>query len=332
MAFIWPTMLFLLLLVPLGIVLYLRLQRRRARLAAKFGSMGLLQAGGRRLGRRRHAPFALFMLGLTVLLLAVARPQTVVSLPRLEGTVILAFDVSGSMAATDMQPNRMEAAKAAAREFVLRQPRSVLVGVVAFSDSGLSVQTPTNDQDLVLAAIGRLAPQRGTSLGEGVLKSVDAIVASRGDPPKIYTNLTPTPEAEPTPAIDDGSAAIVLLTDGENNVAPDPLAAAQYAAEQGVRLYPIGIGSPEGATLEVEGFTVHTQLDERLLRSMAELSQGAYFGAANQEELQAIYDSINLKLVVKPEKTEVTALVAGIGGLALLIGAALSILWLGRMP
>ena len=272
------------------------------------------------------------MLGLTVLLLAVARPQTVVSLPRLEGTVILAFDVSGSMAATDMQPNRMEAAKAAAREFVLRQPRSVLVGVVAFSDSGLSVQTPTNDQDLVLAAIGRLAPQRGTSLGEGVLKSVDAIVVSRGDPPKIYTNLTPTPAAEPTPAIDDGSAAIVLLTDGENNVAPDPLAAAQYAAEQGVRLYPIGIGSPEGATLEVEGFTVHTQLDERLLRSMAELSQGAYFSAANQEELQTIYDSINLKLVVKPEKTEVTALVAGIGGLALLIGAALSILWLGRMP
>lgn len=332
MEFIWPTMLFLLLLAPLGMVLYLRLQRRRARLAASFGSMGLLQAGGRRLGRRRHAPFALFLLGLTVLLLALARPQTVVSLPRLEGTIILAFDVSGSMAATDMQPNRMEAAKAAAREFVLRQPRSVLVGVVAFSDSGLSVQTPTNDQDLVLAAIGRLAPQRGTSLGEGVLKSVDAIVASRGEPAKIYTNLTPTPAAEPTPAIDDGSAAIVLLTDGENNVAPDPLAAAQYAAEQGVRLYPIGIGSPEGATLEVEGFTVHTQLDERLLRSMADLSQGAYFSAASPEELQTVYDSINLKLVVKPEKTEVTALVAGIGGLALLIGAALSILWLGRMP
>ena len=130
---------------------------------------------------RRHIPPALFLAGLTILIVALARPQTVVSLPRVEGTVILAFDVSGSMAADDMKPTRMEAAKAAARDFVQRQPPSVQIGVVAFSDNGFSVQVPTNDQDAILAAINRLTPQRGTSLANGIRASLNAIaVGSRG--------------------------------------------------------------------------------------------------------------------------------------------------------
>src|SRR5436309_15737486 len=181
MSFIWPPMLLSLLLMPLGVALYVRLQRRRRRLAATYGSLGLVQeAAGRRLGGRRHIPPALFLLGLTLLAVALARPQTVLSLPKVEGTVILAFDVSGSMAADDLKPTRMEAAKAAARAFVQRQPRTVQIGVVGFSDNGFTVQAPTNNQDTILAAINRLTPQRGTSLGQGILASLKTIAVGNG--------------------------------------------------------------------------------------------------------------------------------------------------------
>jgi Ca-activated chloride channel family protein len=335
MSFIWPVMLILLLLIPLCVVLYVRLQRRRRRLAASYGSLGLVQAAaGRQLGVRRHIPPALFLAGLTILIMALARPQTVVSVPRVEGTVILAFDVSGSMAAEDLQPNRMEAAKVAARAFVEQQPRSVRIGVLAFSDSGLAVQAPTNDQAAILAAINRLSPQRGTSLGQGILASLNTIAAANAPPPRIYSNLTPTPAASPTP-VPEGtytSAAIVLLTDGENNENPDPLQAAQLAAERGVRIYTVGIGSAAGTTLHVNGFTVHTALDEAMLQHVAQLTEGAYYNAESQQDLRAIYENLGLQLVIKPEDTEVTALFAGASMLILLIGGVCSMLWLSRVP
>ncbi len=335
MSFIWPVVLILLLLIPLCVVLYVRLQRRRRRLSVSYGSLGLVQAAaGRQLGVRRHIPPALFLIGLTILIIALARPQMVVSVPRVEGTVILAFDVSGSMAAEDMQPNRMEAAKVAARAFVEQQPRSVQIGVLAFSDSGLAVQAPTNDQAAILAAINRLSPQRGTSLGQGILASLNTIAAANEPPPRIYSNLTPTPAASPTPvpAGTYTSAAIVLLTDGENNENPDPLEAAQLAAERGVRIYTVGIGSAAGTTLHVNGFTVHTALDEAMLQHVAQLTEGAYYNAESQQDLRAIYENLGLQLVIKPEDTEVTALFAGASMLLLLIGGVCSMLWLSRVP
>jgi Ca-activated chloride channel family protein len=268
-------MLVLLLLVPLFVALYVRMQRRRRRAIERYGSMGFAQASaGRRLGGRRHVPPALFLAGLTILLIALARPQTVVSLPRQEGTVMLVFDVSGSMAADDLKPTRMEAAKAAARGFVERQPGSVQIGVVAFSESGLAVQAPTNDQATILSAINRLTPQRGTSLGQGILAALNTIAIADAQGPLIYSNRTPEPTATPTP-MPKGvytSAVIVLLTDGENNVSPNPLAAAQAAIERGVRIYTVGIGSAAGTILNVNGFTVHTQLDEPLLQQVAQIA------------------------------------------------------------
>ena len=335
MTFLWPYMLFLLVLVPISAVLYVRLRRRRRQAAAQLGSLGLIQAAaGRTLGARRHIPPVLFLLGLAMLLVALARPQTDVLLPRQEGTVMLVFDVSGSMAATDLEPTRMEAAKAAARAFVERQPRSVDIGIVAFSDSGLAVQAPTNEQDIVLETIDRLQPQRGTSIGQGILTSLDVILRRGEPPPKLYSNLTPTPEPTPVaPArVADGSAVIVLLTDGENNQRPDPLAAAQAASEVGVRIYTVGIGSAQGTTLEVNGFSVFTQLDEGLLQNIAQLTQGAYYRAENQDQLQAIYNAINLHFVMRTEHIEITALLAGAGVFVLLLGALCSMFWLGRMP
>jgi Ca-activated chloride channel family protein len=196
------------------------------------------------------------------------------------------------------------------------------------------VQAPTNEQDIVLETIDRLQPQRGTSIGQGILTSLDVILRRGVPPPKLYSNLTPTPEPAPVaPArVSDGSAVIVLLTDGENNQRPDPLAAAQAASEVGVRIYTVGIGSAQGTTLEVNGFSVFTQLDEGLLQNIAQLTQGAYYRAENQDQLQAIYNAINLRFVMRTEHIEITALLAGAGVFLLLLGALCSMFWLGRMP
>jgi Ca-activated chloride channel family protein len=335
MTFIWPVMLLSLLLIPLFAVLYLRLQRRRRRFVASYGNLGFVQAAaGRGLGLRRHIPPALFLFSLAVLFVGLARPQTVVSLPRVEGTVILAFDVSGSMAADDMQPTRMEAAKIAARDFVLRQPPSVRIGVVAFSDNGFSMQVPTDNQDAVMAAINRLAPERGTSVGNGIVVSLNAIAAAGRQPPHIYTNIVPAPTPTPTP-VPEGTytpAVIVLLSDGDNNESPDPMAAAQAAADRGVRIYTVGIGSAAGTTLHVNGFTVFTQLDEKALQQIAQLTGGTYYNATTEQDLRGIYDNLDPQLVIKPQKLEVTSIFAGASILALVIGGVFSLLWFTRLP
>ena len=335
MSFIWPAILFLLLLIPLLAAFYFLLQRRRQRIVANYGSLGFLQGtAGKLPGTRRHIPPALFLLSLAILIVALARPQTMVSLPHIEGTVILAFDISGSMAANDFKPTRLEAAKVAAGDFVQNQPVGVQIGIVAFSDSGLSIQPPTNDRDVVLATIKRLTPQRGTSLASGILTSLNTIASVNARPPLQYSNLTPEPTPSPTP-MPQGThvpAIIVLLTDGENTTTPDPLAAAQTAADRGVRIYTVGIGSAAGTILHVNGFTVHTQLDEAMLQQIAQISGGAYYNAENEQDLQKIYDNLDPQLVIKPEKTEVTSIFAGAGIFALLFGGLLSLAWFSHMP
>jgi Ca-activated chloride channel homolog len=335
MTFIWPIMLFSLVVVPLVAVAYFVLQRSRRRAVSNFASLGLSEAGRDRGNRvRRFLPFVLFLVGLAILLIGLARPQTQVSLPKVEGTVILAFDVSGSMAADDMKPTRMDAAKAAAADFVKRQPKSVEIGVVGFSDSGFAVQAPTTDRDQILAAIQRLAPQRGTSLAHGIMASINTIDSANDNTPRLYTNLQPLPTASPTPmpAGVFSNAAIVLLTDGENNENPDPLATAQTAADRGIRIYTVGIGSPAGTTLKINGFTVHTQLNEDMLKQISEISQGVYYNASNEEELRQIYDNLKPELVIKNEKTEVTALLAGASLVVLLISGSFSLFWYNRVP
>jgi Ca-activated chloride channel homolog len=336
MTFIWPSMLWFLAAIPMFGLLYVRLQQRRRVLESRYGSLGLVQAGASRpIGLRRHIPPAVFMAALAVLIVALARPQAVVSLPRLEGSVILAFDVSGSMAAEDIQPTRLDAAKSAAQDFVDNQPTSVQVGVVAFSDSGLSVQVPTNDTEAILASIARLTPTRGTSLANGIYAALNTIAtAGKAPETRFYTNATPEPTPTPTP-VPQGTyqpAVVILLTDGENTVAPDPLAAAQAAADRGVRIFTVGIGSPAGIDLKVNGFIVHTQLDEATLQQISQITSGAYYNAQSAQDLRNIYNKIDSQLVLKPEKTEITSLLAGASILFLLVGGAFSLLWLNRLP
>jgi Ca-activated chloride channel family protein len=339
MSFIWPPMLLAVGLVPIGVLLYWALDRRRHRRLATRGGLGLGQGTTHRpTGLRSRIPAAVIIAGMAVITVAMARPQAVIDLPRVEGTVILAFDVSASMGATDLVPTRMDAAKAAAKDFVARQPDGISIGVVAFSDSGVSVQAPTNDQATVIAAIDRLTPERGTSVAQGIIASLNAIAVAEAGPfaGNYYSNQSPAPTATPTPTpVPSGThapAVIVLLSDGENNESPDPIAAAQTAANMGVRIYTVGLGSAAGTTLNLDGFQVFTQLDQATLQQISQTTGGTYYGATDAQQLRSIYDNLNTQLVVQPQETEITSLVAGVGLLMLLAGGLVSLLWLGRLP
>ena len=335
MSFIWPSMLLFLLFIPLFVLRYFMLNRKRQHISERFGSLWLGQkAQNRQISSRRHLPMAFFLVSLTLLIIALARPQATVSLPRVGGTVILSFDVSGSMAADDMKPTRMEAAKVAARDFIAKQPINVLIGIVAFSDSGLSIQPPTIDREALIAAVNRLSPQRGTSLANGIFASLATLAAGAQPITNYYSNQTPTPSPTPTP-MPKGmytSGVIILLTDGENNQNPDPAVAAQAAADRGVRVYTVGIGSPAGVNLHVNGFNVHTRLDEAMLQQIAELTDGTYYNAETEQDLLKIYDNLNPQLVIEPKKIEVTSIFAGMSIVTLLIGGTFSLLWFSRLP
>ena len=335
MSFIWPPLLLLLLAIPVGVWVYRSRERARAERAAQFGwGAGTAAAGSAAAPKRlRRLPAILTLAGVTILVLALARPESVIGVPRLEGTVVLAFDVSGSMAATDVAPTRMEAARTAALAFVAQQPPSVRIGIVVFSDSGFSTQVPTDDRLAVETAIHRLEPQRGTSLTRGILESLAAIDAA-GDPQTdYYTNPTePRPAPTPVPAGVYEPAIIVLLSDGENTIQPDPREAAQAAKDRGVRIDTVGIGTPTGATIAVEGFKVHTRLDEAALQGIAQQTDGTYYAAADQADLSAIYEDVGSRLVVRTEPFELTPLLAALGFTLLLIGGLTSLRWFGRMP
>jgi Ca-activated chloride channel family protein len=327
MTFAWPWMLPSLAAVPLLVVGYRRLLRRQAALREELAALGMVATGGPRARRGRHIGPALLLGALTLLLVALARPEATIAEPRREGTVILAFDVSTSMAATDLAPTRMEAAKAAAREFVSRQPASIRIGVVAFGESGVITQQPTTSQPEVLAAVERLSPQGGTAVGRGILTSLTAIA---GRP----VLLDDTPSESDLEAADVGyygSSAVILLSDGENTAQPDPLSLAELASTAGVRIHPIGIGSTEGTVLEVDGFQVATALDERLLRQIAETTDGTYYSAADEKSLAEVYSAIELGWSTEARRVEVTALFAAGAALLLLAGALVSLVRSGRV-
>jgi len=348
MSFIWPPLLLLLLAIPLGVAIYRRREARRAARAAAFGwgaSSGPVAAPGqaaagvgptRRRGPwLRRLPAILTVAGMTVLVFSLARPQSVIGVPRLEGTVLLAFDVSGSMAATDVAPSRMEAAKTAALQFVQNAPSSLRIGVVAFSDAGFSTQVPTDERGPVVAAIQRLEPERGTSLGRGIEASLTAIDLAE-HPPGVdyYTTGSPPPTPEPTP-VPSGvhePAVIVLFSDGENTVNPTPDGAIQAARDRGIRVDTVGIGTAAGATLEIDGFRIHSSLDEAVLQDIAGQTDGSYYAATDQADLSRVGDDVDRRFVVRTEPFELTSVFA-LGGFTLLaVGGLVSLRWFGRMP
>ncbi|MEP7333861.1 MAG: VWA domain-containing protein [Terracoccus sp.] len=330
MTLTWPWALVGLLAVPALVLAYRRLlgrqQNRRDALAAQ-GLVVTRAAGSTRPDRWRHVAPVLFLAALTLMILALTRPVASIAEPRREGTVVLAFDVSTSMAATDVVPTRLGAAQAAARAFVEKQPAAVRVAVVAFGGTGVVSQRPTTDRAAVLAAIARLRPQGETSLGDGILGGLSAIAGR----PIRPGGDTETGTADETPIGYYGGTAIVLLTDGENTSGPQPGALADLASAAGVRIDPIGLGSAAGTVLQIKGFSIATALDETTLRAIAKTTNGTYRSAADAASLARVYDSIELMWTTRAVPHEVTSLVAGVGMLLLLAGAALSVLRQGRV-
>jgi Ca-activated chloride channel family protein len=327
MTFASPLLLVSLATLPLLVVGYRRLLRGRAARRAQLAALGLVPAGSASSGRRAHLAPALLLGALALLFVALARPQATVAEPRREGTVVLAFDVSSSMGATDVAPSRMAAAKSAAHAFVEKQPPTIRLAVVAFGQSGVIARQPTTDHTAVLAAIDRLSPQGGTALGRGIQTSLSAIAGK--------TVQLDAPSGSVEARGQDigyfGSAAVVLLSDGENTDGPDPLQAAELASTAGVRIYPIGLGSPRGTVLQIDGFQVATALDEPLLRQIATTTDGNYFPAADAEALAKVYDSIDLSWTLEKRRTEVTALFAAGAAVLLLLAVGLSLARSGRV-
>ncbi len=341
MSLIWSWALIFLLFIPLAIWGYVVALKKRQQSLKALSALGLVQNGSdKQPGWRRHAPPLFLLLGLAFLLFSLSRPEMYVDLPRFEGTVILAFDVSNSMLAEDLEPNRIEAAKNAARIFVENQPAAIRIGVVAFSNGGLVVQTPTDDRTAVMDTLDRLTPQGATSLGQGIFTALNAIA---GEPisidPAILDEVVLSEEGLVSPdgvlSLEIGyfpSSVVLLFTDGENTAAPDPIVIAQIASEAGVRIFPIGIGSPQGTVLQVDGFSVLSSLDEGFLKEIASLTNGSYYHASDEESMLEVYKQVDLGLSIRGEKMEVTAVFAGLGLVFLLTAGALSFVWFGRIP
>lgn len=327
MTFAWPWMLLPALVGTALLVLgHRRLSAQQARRRQGLAALGLVTVvpvGG---WSRRLAP-TLLLAALALMLFSLARPQATIAEPRREGTVVLAFDVSTSMTATDLRPSRMEAAKAAARRFVEQQPSSIRIGVVAFGDSAVVTQRPTTSRTAVLAAVDRLTPEGGTAVGRGILTSLSAIAGR----PVLAGEDPATGDLANADVGYHGSAAVVLLTDGEDTSGDDPLPAAELASVAGVRVHTVGIGSPSGTVLQVDGFQVATSLDERLLKAVASTTDGTYFPARDGRALRNVYSSIHPGWTVRRTHVEVTGAFAATATVLLLAAALLSVTRTGRV-
>jgi Ca-activated chloride channel family protein len=351
MTFLWPHLLWLLGVVPAIIAAYLYVLARKKRSAVRYASLAMVkEAMGAGQTVRRHIPPILFLVALIAMILAVARPAAVISLPSNHEMVILAIDVSGSMRATDVEPNRLAAAQAAARTFVEEQPRTTRVGIVAFAATALVVQHPTQNREDIIAAIDRLQLQRGTAIGSGIivslgtifpdqgitLESVAAAGESRRKPPAVPIDQaakagTEKPPFVPVPPGSFKSAAIILLTDGQRTTGPDPIEAARIAADRGIRVYTVGIGTPDGEIMGFEGWRMRVRLDEETLKNIANMTHGQYFYAGNAPELKKVYQALNSRFVLEKKETEVTALFSALAAVLAIASALLSLAWFNRI-
>ena len=349
MTFLWPQLLWLLLAVPLVVVAYWWLLRRKKQAAVRYASLGLVKAAiGRGNGLRRHVPPVLFLLALIIMIASIARPAAVVTLPSQHEVVILAMDVSGSMRASDVEPNRITAAQNAAKQFINDQPRTAKIGIVTFAGAAALVQPPTQNKEDLLAAIDRFQLQRATAIGSGILVSLKAIFPDvefdlRGNNPRPESqrgarSLDAAKSADkdrkdvkPVPPGSYSNAAIILLTDGQTTTGPDPIEAARMAADRGVRVFTVGVGTPAGEVIGFEGWSMRVRLDEESLKTIANVTRGEYFYAGTAVDLKKIYENLNTKLVMEKKETEVTALFAAVATVLALVAAMLSVMWFNRI-
>ena len=322
MSFLFPEAFFLLLVAPLlGLAIYAR------RAPKRIPGLEMPQANR----WQRHLPPALYIAALAVAALGAARPTALITLPSQQRTIILTIDVSLSMRASDVQPNRLAAAQAAAREFIQEQPGDVRLGIVSFAGTAAVIQQPTHDRDDLLQAIERLQLDRHTAIGSGIIVSLAALYPKEGIDVESFGKKRQGPEVKPVPPGSNPNAAIILLTDGRRTIGPDPIQAARMAADRGVRIYTVGFGNAQGGPVQVEGYSIYMMFDEATLKSIAELTNAEYFHATSGAELKKIYDSLTAKFVLQREQTEITAIFAAVAAALVIAAAGLSLAWFNRI-
>ena len=352
MRFLWPQYLWLLAIVPLLAAAYVAILRRRKRSAVRYADLGLVKAAlGPAQRFRRHLPPLLFALSLVAVLLAVARPAAVVTLPTDARTVLLVMDVSLSMRATDVVPNRIIAAQTAAKDFVRALPADIRAGVITFAGTALLVQPPTKNRDDLVAAIDRFELQRHTAIGSGMMLALATLFpdegidleqvvfgdnwGSRESPRRSERDRPVKPvekkEVKPVPPGSYTSAAIILLTDGRRTIGPDPLEVARMAANHGVRIFTVGFGSASGGSVDIDGMSIYMRFDEETLKAVAAITQADYFQAGSGEELRKIYEGLNTRFALERKETEITALFVALAALLAVASAALSLAWFQRI-
>lgn len=349
-TFLWPQLLWLLLALPLLVLLYVWLLRRRKRTALRYANLSIVrEALGKGPGWRRHVPPVLMLLSLAAMLLAAARPMASITLPSTQQTIILAMDVSGSMRAEDVQPNRLVASQNAAKAFLAELPRHVKVGIVAFAGSAQVVQPVTLSREDLVTAIDKFQLQRATAIGSAIVVSLselfpeqrisltDMTYSRNTDPfaPRGRSLDQPRNTEEkafqPVEPGSYGSAAIILLTDGQRTTGVDTAEAAKMAADRGVRVYTVGVGTVEGEVIGFEGWSMRVRLDEDTLKDVARTTKAEYFYAGTAENLKQIYQSLSSRLTVEKKETELSGLLALAAAALAIVAAALSLAWFNRI-
>ncbi len=349
MQFQSPEFLWLLILLPAFIAAYILAQRRRSHFALRYSNLSAVkEALDKGPGWRRHMPPLFFLIAIALMFIAAARPFGTITLLKHQATVILAIDTSLSMRANDLKPNRLEAAKNAARVFVEHQDADTRIGIVAFSGNAALAQAPTTDREAVLAAVNRLTLQRNTAIGSAILASLDAIFEKPNPTPSSSIDellVAPTPTPTPMPKGVHVPATIILLTDGQNRTGPLPIDAARIAADRGVRVYTIGVGTTQGATVQpipdrdpFSGFGFgggggfRAVLDEETLKRVAAITDALYYHASDEGALLSIYKNLDKELIATREQEESTVLFAAGAFVCLLISGVLSLFWFNRLP
>ncbi len=349
-SFLWPQFLWLLLALPVLVLLYWWLLRRKRQATVRLASLSIVrEAMGRGPGWRRHVPPVLLLFAFAAMLLASARPLAVVALPSTEQTVILAMDVSGSMRAEDVEPNRLVASQMAAKAFLADLPRDVKVGIVAFAGTAQVVQPVTLSREDLVTAIDKFQLQRATAIGSAIVVALGELFPGQGiDLASLTYARNPDPFAPQGRAIDQprsesakpfqpvapgsyGSAAIILLTDGQRTTGVQTEEAAQMAADRGVRVYTVGVGTVDGEVIGFEGWSMRVRLDEDTLKDVAKTTQGAYYYAGTAENLKQVYQSLSARLTVEKKETEVSGLLALFAALLVALSAGLSLFWFNRV-
>ena len=349
-SFLWPQLLWLLLLLPLLVLLYWWLLRRRKQASLRFASLAIVrEAMGKGPGWRRHVPPVLLLLAFAAMLLASARPVATIVLPSTQQTIILAMDVSGSMRATDVLPNRLVASQNAAKAFLKELPRHVKVGIVAFAGSAQVVQPITLSREDLSVAIDKFQLQRATAIGSAIVVALSELFPGQVDLASVTYGRSNDPFApqgraidqpgaeaekkpfEPVPPGSYSSAAVILLTDGQRTTGVDTAEAAKMAADRGVRVYTVGVGTVDGEVIGFEGWSMRVRLDEETLKSVARDTKGEYFYAGTAENLKPVYESLSTRLTVEKKETEVSGLLALAAALLVLMSAGLSLFWFNRV-